>query len=78
MGQEAKYFDLQYQVISVVSCAPRRSMVVSGSSLTTTPCLLKHLLEGSCRSSIHNHPDRLKMPLKRVGERGEDRWEEIP
>ena len=26
---------------------------------------------------IHNHKDRLTKPLKRVGERGEDRWEEI-
>ena len=24
-----------------------------------------------------NHPDRLKYPLKRAGERGEDKWERI-
>ena len=26
---------------------------------------------------IHNHKERLRKPLKRGGERGEDRWEEI-
>jgi anaerobic selenocysteine-containing dehydrogenase len=26
---------------------------------------------------IHNHPDRLKYPLKRAGKRGEDKWERI-
>ena len=33
--------------------------------------------KGVAAPSIHNHPDRLRKPLKRVGERGEDKWEEI-
>ncbi|MDG2048643.1 MAG: molybdopterin-dependent oxidoreductase, partial [Myxococcota bacterium] len=33
--------------------------------------------KGVAAPQIHNHPDRLRTPLKRVGERGADRWEEI-
>ena len=33
--------------------------------------------KGVAAPQIHNHPDRLRVPLKRVGERGEDQWEEI-
>ena len=33
--------------------------------------------KGTAAPHIHNHADRLRTPLKRVGERGEDRWEEI-
>ena len=33
--------------------------------------------KGTAVPLIHNHRDRLSKPLKRVGERGEDRWEEI-
>ena len=33
--------------------------------------------KGTAAPHIHNHADRLTVPLKRVGERGEDRWEEI-
>ena len=33
--------------------------------------------KGVAAPSIHNHADRLRVPLKRVGERGEDKWEEI-
>ena len=33
--------------------------------------------KGTAAPKIHNHADRLRVPLKRVGERGEDRWEEI-
>ena len=34
--------------------------------------------KGTAAPRIHNHEDRLRVPLKRVGARGEDRWEEIP
>ena len=33
--------------------------------------------KGTAAPHIHNHADRIRVPLKRVGERGEDRWEEI-
>ena len=33
--------------------------------------------KGTAVPLIHNHRDRLSKPLRRVGERGEDRWEEI-
>ncbi|MFT6432368.1 MAG: anaerobic selenocysteine-containing dehydrogenase [Candidatus Azotimanducaceae bacterium] len=33
--------------------------------------------KGVAAPDIHNHADRIRVPLKRVGERGEDQWEEI-
>ncbi|MEM9514899.1 MAG: molybdopterin-dependent oxidoreductase [Actinomycetota bacterium] len=33
--------------------------------------------KGTAAPHIHNHDERLRVPLKRIGERGEDRWEEI-
>ncbi|MDJ0866321.1 MAG: molybdopterin-dependent oxidoreductase [Myxococcota bacterium] len=33
--------------------------------------------KGTAAPKIHNHADRLRVPLKRAGARGEDRWEEI-
>lgn len=33
--------------------------------------------KGVAAPRIHNHDDRIRVPLKRVGERGEDKWEEI-
>ena len=33
--------------------------------------------KGTAAPHIHNHADRLRVPLKRVGRLGEDRWEEI-
>lgn len=42
------------------------------------PLLRKNVCyKGTAAPHIHNHADRLTVPLKRVGERGEDRWEEI-
>ena len=42
------------------------------------PMLARNIcFKGTAAPQIHNHPDRLRTPLKRVGERGEDRWEEI-
>ncbi|TDT18220.1 anaerobic selenocysteine-containing dehydrogenase [Ilumatobacter fluminis] len=33
--------------------------------------------KGTAAPHIHNHAERIRVPLKRVGERGDDRWEEI-
>lgn len=42
------------------------------------PMLAKNIcFKGVAAPSIHNHPERLRKPLKRVGERGADQWEEI-
>ena len=42
------------------------------------PLLVKNIcFKGVAAPSIHNAPDRLRVPLKRVGERGENRWQEI-
>ncbi len=42
------------------------------------PLLARNVcFKGTAAPRIHNHPDRLRVPLKRVGERGADRWEEI-
>ena len=43
-----------------------------------SPAVAKNVCyKGTAAPHIHNHADRLRVPLKRVGERGEDRWEEI-
>ena len=42
------------------------------------PMLRKNIcFKGTAAPQIHNHRDRLLQPLKRVGPRGADRWEEI-
>ena len=42
------------------------------------PLLAKNIcFKGVAAPRIHNAPDRLRVPLKRVGERGENRWQEI-
>lgn len=42
------------------------------------PLLAKNIcFKGVAAPSIHNHKERLRVPLKRVGERGEDKWQEI-
>ena len=42
------------------------------------PALARNVCyKGTAAAHVHNHKDRLTKPLKRVGERGEDKWEEI-
>ena len=43
-----------------------------------SPALAKNICyKGTAAPHIHNHADRIRVPLRRVGERGEDKWEEI-
>ena len=43
-----------------------------------SPALRRNICyKGTAAPHIHNHEERLTKPLKRVGERGEDKWEEI-
>ncbi len=43
-----------------------------------SPALARNIcFKGTAAPQIHNHPDRLRVPLKRVGARGSDQWEEI-
>ena len=43
-----------------------------------SPVLARHVcFKGTAAPHVHGHRDRLRVPLKRVGERGADRWEEI-
>lgn len=52
--------------------------VVTKVAAHDNPMLAKNVcLKGVAAPQIHNHPERLRKPLKRVGERGEDKWEEI-
>ncbi|MFK8041117.1 molybdopterin-dependent oxidoreductase [Congregibacter sp.] len=42
------------------------------------PALARNVCyKGTAAAHVHNHADRLTKPLKRVGERGDDQWEEI-
>jgi anaerobic selenocysteine-containing dehydrogenase len=42
------------------------------------PALAKNIcFKGVAAPDLHNHKDRIRKPLKRVGERGEDQWVEI-
>ncbi|MEQ9587952.1 MAG: molybdopterin-dependent oxidoreductase [Parvibaculaceae bacterium] len=78
MGAEAKY-----SVCSIcdIGCQVRTEVKdgqVSRVIAHDNPMLANNIcFKGVAAPSIHNHPDRLRKPLKRVGERGEDKWEEI-
>ena len=42
------------------------------------PALAKNIcFKGVAAPDLHNHKDRIRRPLKRVGDRGADQWEEI-
>ncbi len=78
MGAEAKY-----SVCSIcdIGCQVRTEVKdgqVSRVIAHDNPMLANNIcFKGVAAPSIHNHPDRLRKPLKRVGERGEDKWEVI-
>lgn len=76
--------DEKYVVCTVcdIGCQLRASTDEDGNLAAVrqhdNPALAKHICyKGTAAPHIHNHKDRLTVPLKRVGERGEDRWEEI-
>ncbi|MEM7100480.1 MAG: molybdopterin-dependent oxidoreductase [Pseudomonadota bacterium] len=78
MGAEAKY-----SICSIcdIGCQLRTQATdgkVSRVVAHDNPMLSNNIcFKGVAAPSIHNHPDRLRKPLKRVGGRGEDKWEEI-
>ncbi|MEM9035767.1 MAG: molybdopterin-dependent oxidoreductase [Actinomycetota bacterium] len=83
-GASPQRRDEKYVVCTVcdIGCQLRASAGPDGRVETIrqhdNPAFAQHICyKGTAAPHIHNHPDRLRMPLKRIGERGEDRWEEI-
>jgi anaerobic selenocysteine-containing dehydrogenase len=79
-----KKADEKYVVCTVcdIGCQLRASVDEDGKldkvRQHDNPALAKHICyKGTAAPHIHNHKDRLTVPLKRVGERGEDKWEEV-
>ena len=72
-----------YSVCTIcdIGCQLRSEAVdgkVTKVSAHDNPMLAKNVcMKGVAAPQIHNHAERLTVPLKRVGERGEDNWEEI-
>ena len=75
--------ETKYSVCTVcdIGCQLRTEAVdgkVSRVIAHDNPALAPNICyKGTAVPLIHNHPDRIRKPLKRVGERGEDRWQEI-
>ena len=76
--------DEKYVVCTIcdINCQLRASVDEDGKLAKIrqhdNPALAKHICyKGTAAPHVHNHADRLRVPLKRVGERGEDKWEEI-
>ena len=78
MGAEAKYSICSICDIGCQLRTETKDGEVSRVIAHDNPMLANNIcFKGVAAPSIHNHPDRLRKPLKRVGERGEDKWEEI-
>ncbi len=78
MGAEAKYSVCSICDIGCQLRTETKDGKVSRVIAHDNPMLANNIcFKGVAAPSIHNHPDRLRKPLKRVGERGEDKWEEI-
>ncbi len=75
--------ETKYSVCTIcdIGCQLRTEAVdgkVSRVIAHDNPMLAQNIcFKGVAAPEIHNHDDRLRVPLKRVGERGEDKWEEI-
>ena len=78
MSQETKY---SVCTICDIGCQLRSE--AEGGKVTRViahdnPMLASNIcFKGVAAPSIHNHADRIRTPLKRVGARGEDKWEAI-
>ena len=78
MGAEAKYSVCSICDIGCQLRTEAKDGKVSRVIAHDNPMLSNNIcFKGVAAPSIHNHPDRLRKPLKRVGARGEDKWEEI-
>ena len=82
--RRAKQPDEKYVVCTIcdISCQLRASVDEEGRLAKLrqhdNPAFAKHICyKGTAAPHVHNHADRLRVPLKRVGERGGDKWEEI-
>ncbi len=75
--------DTKYSVCTVcdIGCQLRTESAdgkVSRVIAHDNPALAGNICyKGTAVPQIHNHKDRITRPLKRIGDRGEDRWEEI-
>ena len=78
MGAEAKYSVCSICDIGCQLRTETKDGKVSRVVAHDNPLLAKNIcFKAVAAPSIHNHPERLRKPLKRVGERGSDQWEEI-
>ena len=78
MGAEAKYSICSICDIGCQLRTETKDGKVSRVIAHDNPMLANNIcFKGVAAPSIHNHPERLRKPLKRVGERGEDKWVEI-
>ena len=72
MGAEAKYSICSICDIGCQLRTETKDGKVSRVIAHDNPMLANNIcFKGVAAPSIHNHPDRLRTPLKRVGERGE-------
>lgn len=75
--------ETKYSICTICDIGCQMRAETDGEKVTKilphdNPMLARNICyKGTAAPHIHNHPDRLKTPLKRVGERGEDKWEEI-
>ena len=72
-----------YSICSICDIGCQVRTEATGGKVTRViahdnPLLAKNIcFKGVAAPSIHNADDRLRVPLKRMGERGDNRWEEI-
>ena len=83
MGETASTVETKYSICTICDIGCQLRSETKDGKLARVlahdnPMLAKNICyKGVAAPDIHNHDDRLRRPLKRVGERGEDKWEEI-